>query len=49
MHEQRLPLQLQWHGSAVRYRNIWIRPLDEYNRRDKGSDEFSTVFVDTNE
>jgi hypothetical protein len=28
-HEAKLPLFLQWHGSAVRYRNIWIRPLAE--------------------
>ncbi len=27
-HPAKLPLVLQGHGSAVRFRNVWIRPLD---------------------
>lgn len=36
-HAEKLPLSLQWHRSPVRYRNIWIRPLDEYNALDAAS------------
>jgi hypothetical protein len=28
-HPDKLPIQLQSHGSPVRYRNIWIRPLED--------------------
>lgn len=36
-HNAKLPLQLQWHRSEVKYRNIWLRPLDSYNALDEAS------------
>ena len=31
-HERKGPLKLQSHKNRVRYRNIWVRPLDTYER-----------------
>ena len=28
-HADKLPLELQFHGNKVRYRNVWIRPLEK--------------------
>ncbi|MFT4996847.1 MAG: hypothetical protein ACI8RO_000184 [Flavobacteriales bacterium] len=36
-HADKLPLKFQWHNSPVKYRNIWIRPLDEYSNLDTNS------------
>jgi hypothetical protein len=36
-HADKLPLKFQWHNSPVQYRNIWVRPLDEYNKLDDES------------
>jgi hypothetical protein len=26
-HPDEAPLKFQWHGDAMEYRNIWVRPL----------------------
>jgi hypothetical protein len=33
-HPESAPLELQWHGDPIEYRNIWIRPLGEYDQQD---------------
>ena len=32
-HEPKLPLKLQDHGNPVRFRNVWIRPLGDYDAK----------------
>lgn len=33
-HPERLPIALQDHGNPVRYRNIWVRELGDYRRKE---------------
>lgn len=33
-HPESAPLYLQWHGDPIEFRNIWIRPLGEYDQQD---------------
>lgn len=32
-HPEAAPLSLQWHGDPIEFRNIWIRPLGDYDQR----------------
>ena len=32
-HPEKAPLKLQWHNDPVEYRNIWIRELGDYNKK----------------
>jgi hypothetical protein len=38
-HPPKLPLRLQYHRNAVRFRNIWIRELEEMKPLEPGSDK----------
>ena len=38
-HPDRLPLSFQDHGNPVRYRNVWVRELDEWVRSGPTSDD----------
>lgn len=32
-HPESAPLSLQWHGDPIEFRNIWIRPLGDYDQQ----------------
>ncbi len=42
-HPDRLPLSLQDHGNPVRYRNVWVRELDEWVRPGPTSDDTQPI------
>ena len=44
-HPDRLPLSLQDHGNPVRYRNIWLRELPEWNRPGPANEESRPVIT----
>jgi len=36
-HPSKQPLQLQFHGNPVRFRNVWIRPLEKLENEHRGA------------
>ena len=42
-HADRLPLSFQDHGNPVRYRNVWVRELDEWTRPGPTSDDAKPI------
>ncbi|MBK1834027.1 3-keto-disaccharide hydrolase [Roseibacillus ishigakijimensis] len=32
-HPEKAPISLQWHNDPIEYRNIWVRPLGEYDQQ----------------
>lgn len=43
IHPDKLPLAFQDHGNPVRYRNVWLRELDEWDRRGPAEDTTKPV------
>jgi len=31
-HPEKAPIRFQWHSDPIEYRNIWVRPLDQYDK-----------------